>query len=289
MGGGPVTVRWRNIDVDPDTAAMLAAIAKDVGNDIFLEGIPGFGSYRTNAASGGTDTGGGHADLNLVGYSPEQCRRAETMARSKGATAYWRPALRPDGTRYGWQDHLHILRTDCGDLSQAARNQVQDYLNGYDGLYYGYDAQGRAKKMPDSGVRSFTGRRWLTLSAPVAPAPSTPVVVAKSSLEEDTLSHLLIKGGQPNTWTPVVVPNDGRTYRVSLAYGGGGSPKHVEMLVFARQKTVQTPSRLSRSMNWDWQRDVPGDITLNPGEGSVSIRWNGTADQNLSVSLVAIK
>lgn len=169
----PKTVRWRGIDVDPDTADMLTAIAKAAGDDIYVQGIPGYGSYRANAASGGTDTGGGHADLNMVGYNEEQCRRLETVARSKGACAYWRPERRPDGTRYGWQNHVHILRMDCPDLSPAARSQVADYLAGYDGLYYGPGV-----KRKDSGTRSYTSRRWLTLSAslggPVLP-PRLPV------------------------------------------------------------------------------------------------------------------
>jgi hypothetical protein len=227
----PKTVRWRGIDVDPDTADMLAAIAREAGDDIYVAGIPGYGSYRSNAASGGTDSGGGHADLNMVGYNTEQCRRVETTARKMGACAYWRPERRPDGTRYGWQNHVHILRMDCPDLSAAARAQVADYLIGFDGLYYGPGV-----KMPDTGDRSYTRRRWLALgpllskptAVPTAGGVTTPkpAPVPKeddmANVTDDQLARLLKAADRVlasgSTSPRLLNDGDGTTIRKDIGY-----------------------------------------------------------------------
>ena len=167
------TVRWRNVDVDPETAAFLIEFARIVGDDMYVQGIPGFGSYRNNPASGATDTGGGHVDINLVGFNEEQCRRAETRARSIGGAAFWRPARRADGTRYGWQEHLHILRIDTVDLSANARVQVNDYMTGWSGLPIG------GRVLRDSGNRSYTQVRWGDYKKRMQDAakPQPPVVI----------------------------------------------------------------------------------------------------------------
>lgn len=163
MGGGPVIVYWRGVTADPESALCWEAAAKDPAlHDILVRPISGFGSYRTNTASGGTDNGGGHVDINCVGLTVEQCRRLETTYRRYGNAAYWRPERRPDGTRYGWQNHLHVIRMDCADLSSGARTQVNDYLLGWNGLPIG----GRITR--DSGDRSYTSRRWLAVKKTLA-------------------------------------------------------------------------------------------------------------------------
>ena len=158
MGGGPITVIWRGITTDPESARCWEAAATDPElDDILIRPIPGYGSYRDNAASGGTDNGGGHVDLNFVGLTDAQCRRVETVYRRYGNLAFWRPERRPDGTRYGWQNHGHVLRIDCADLSDAARTQLGDYRAGYNGLPIG----GRINK--DTGDRRYLAARWLTI------------------------------------------------------------------------------------------------------------------------------
>lgn len=157
-------VTWRGITTDAESAECWEAAATDPRlDDVLIEPIPGYGSYRDNAASGGTDNGGGHGDFNLVGRTDEQCRRVETVYRSYGNAAYWRPERRPDGTRYGWQNHLHVLRIDCADLSPDARRQVtHDYFGGWSGLPIG------GELTRDSGTRAYVDRRWLTIKQEMA-------------------------------------------------------------------------------------------------------------------------
>ena len=151
-------VTWRGITTDAESAECWEAAATDPElDDVLIRPIPGYGSYRDNTASGNTDNGGGHVDLDFVGYTDEQCRRTETVYRRYGNFAAWRPERRPDGTRYGWQNHGHVLRLDCADLSDAARTQLGDYRAGYNGLPIG----GRINK--DTGDRSYLAARWLTL------------------------------------------------------------------------------------------------------------------------------
>lgn len=151
MGGGPTTVNFRGVDVDPKTADALTELAA-ISGDIHVEPIPGFGSYRSNTASGGTDTGGGHCDLNLEGRSDEDARTLETLARSIGFVAYFRPRYSPyTGNSYGWQRHLHLLRRDCTDLSSKAKWQVGEYDAGRDGL---------AVPHKDTGSRKYVGVTW---------------------------------------------------------------------------------------------------------------------------------
>lgn len=151
MGGAPATVPFRGVNVDPKTGDALAELAAISGH-IYVEPIPGFGSYRTNTASGGTDTGGGHCDLNLEGRSDEDARTLETLARSIGFVAYFRPRNSPyTGNSYGWQRHLHLLRRDCSDLSSKAQWQVGEYDAGRDGL---------AVPHKDTGSRKYVGVTW---------------------------------------------------------------------------------------------------------------------------------
>jgi hypothetical protein len=182
MGGAsPATVTFRGITVDPGTADALTELARIVGSDIYLKPIPGFGSYRTNAASGGTDTGGGHADINAEGLTDEQARRIETRARQVGFVAWFRPRTSPySGRSYGWQRHVHLIRRDCTDLSTAARAQVKAYDAGWDGL---------ATPHKDTGSRAFVGATWASYkAAQKAAAPSKPTPApapAPTPVEDD--------------------------------------------------------------------------------------------------------
>ena len=159
MGGAPVTTTWRGIVTDPETARFLDAVAAEVTNmtkaagvpDFNVTPIPGFGSYRNNTASAGTDSGGGHVDLNAEPLTDIQARILESAARKKGGTAYFRPRKSPTGFVYGWQRHVHVLRSDCADLSAPGVKQVGQYRRGLNGL---------ADNGPDIGDRSWVNVTW---------------------------------------------------------------------------------------------------------------------------------
>lgn len=173
---------WRGITTDAESALCWEAAATDPDlDDILVRPIPGYGSYRSNAASAGTDSGGGHVDINLVGLTNEQCRRIETVYRRYGNAAWWRPERSAAGVRYGWQNHLHVLRIDCADLAGPARTQIADYAGGWSGLPIG------GRTLRDSGNRGYTDRRWMTikktLAKPTNPTPPKEVNVALTAAD----------------------------------------------------------------------------------------------------------
>jgi len=160
MGGAPSTTTWRGVTVDPATAAYLDAVAAEVTvmakaagvPDFTVAPIPGCGSYQTStAASAGTHAGGGAVDINAEALTDAQARILEAAARKWGGTAWFRPRVSPAGIPYGWQRHVHILRSDCGDLAAAARTQVGQYRRGLNGL---------ANNGPDTGDRTWVDRTW---------------------------------------------------------------------------------------------------------------------------------
>lgn len=192
MGGAPTTVRFRGVDVDPKTGDALTELAA-ISGSIYVEPIPGFGSYRTNTASGGTDTGGGHCDLNLEGRSDADARTLETLARSIGFVAYFRPRNSPyTGNSYGWQRHLHLIRRDCADLSSKAKWQVGEYDAGRDGL---------AVPHKDTGSRKYVGVTWASY-----------LTNKQQALEEDPLAGITLKDIQNAVWSTPLSIGDGPAY-----------------------------------------------------------------------------
>ena len=187
MGGTPIprTVVWRGQRFDPETAAMLAAIAAAVGDDIYVRPIQG--SYSTGtAASAGTHAGGGAFDIDCEPYSDAQARRIETACRQFGAAAWFRPRVSPSGIKYGWQRHVHGLRLDCTDLSVSARVQCVAYFGGKSGL---------ADNRTDTGTRAYVGHRWAAVKAGLAKTQvgtgSVPPIggpITPPPLEDDLMS-----------------------------------------------------------------------------------------------------
>ena len=164
MGGAPRTVVWRGQRFDPETAVMLAQIAKVVGDDIYVRPIQG--SYSTGtAASAGTHAGGGAFDLDCEPLSDAQARRLESACRQFGAAAWFRPRVSPSGIKYGWQRHVHGLRLDCTDLSVAARVQTVAYFGNRSGL---------ADNRTDTGTRAYVGHRWASVKATLGKPAITP-------------------------------------------------------------------------------------------------------------------
>lgn len=199
------TTTWRGITTDTETALYLTAVAKEVTNlaqqagvpDFYVNPIPGCGSYQTStAASAGTHAGGGAVDIDCEPLTDAQARVLESAARKCGGTAWFRPRTSPTGYVYGWQRHTHILRSDCTDLSSAARAQVSDYERGLDGL---------ADNGPDTGNRSWVNQTWaaykaltqavVNIAATVVTAASAPVVPG-TPFKEDVMK-LITAPGRP--------------------------------------------------------------------------------------------
>lgn len=83
------------------------------------------GSYSTAvAASGSTHAGGGALDLGWIG------RVADVLSLRMAGFAAWHrnPSQGP------WNDHIHAIAIGDPTASPAAKNQVQDYFNGGNGL-----------------------------------------------------------------------------------------------------------------------------------------------------------
>lgn len=121
-----------------------------------LKVLRGYGSYKGNKASGGTDTGSGHADFNAEGMTDAQAQRWVLYLRRVGIMAYFRPrswyswwkkAIR----KPGWQRHIHCGLYKSADASQAMRDQWAEWLAGGDGL---------VGPERDNGDRTVIGRTF---------------------------------------------------------------------------------------------------------------------------------
>lgn len=124
--------------VDWLTRAALTAVAGRLGYDLTVVQ----GSYSTGvAASGGTHDGGGTVDL-----APFDHERKVRELRRTGFAAWYRPA-RPGV----WGAHIHAVLIGNRRLSAAARDQVAEYLAGFDGLA----GDGR-----DQGPRDYLDHRF---------------------------------------------------------------------------------------------------------------------------------
>lgn len=88
------------------------------------------GSYNSGVSqSAGTHDGGGAIDISVDGWSAEKEREAVYQLRKVGFAAWYRP------TRDGlWREHIHAIAIGDGEMSSGARQQVQEYYQGYDGL-----------------------------------------------------------------------------------------------------------------------------------------------------------
>ena len=192
------TTKWRGVTVDQTTARYLDAVAAEVTRmtkaagvpDFNVTPIPGCGSYQTSTkASAGTHAGGGAVDINAEGLTDKQARILESAARKWGGTAWFRPRTSPTGYVYGWQRHVHILRSDCGDLAYAAGKQVKAYRAGLNGL---------ANNGPDTGNRSWVNATWGaladlastigdiagTITTPPTPAPEEDIMATAAELRQ---------------------------------------------------------------------------------------------------------
>lgn len=157
-------VLWRGTTVSTDMVDPLNELARLSGSDIYVSPIKGYGSYVTNKASAGIDTGGGHLDINLVGLNSEQKLRLERIARMIGFYAdireptWWSP-IRKIWLKGSWQSHLHMVKKDTPDRSIPARAQLAEWYAGSNGLA-GFDWNGKYMHDPDDGPRQYLNQTW---------------------------------------------------------------------------------------------------------------------------------
>lgn len=144
-------VVWRGVTIDARTRDMLAEVARLTPDDLVV--TPTQGSWTTDtAASANTHAGGGAVDLRTRNLTSQQRTLLLNAMRKVGFAAWLRK------TSQGFSaDHLHAVavqpggKNDRGVLSQAAHNQVVDYLQGRNGL---------ANDGPDDGPRNWAGVTW---------------------------------------------------------------------------------------------------------------------------------
>lgn len=157
-------VLWRETIVSEDMVDPLNELARLSGDDIYVKPIKGYGSYTTNKASAGIDTGGGHVDIDLVGLTDEQKLRLERIARMVGFYAdirepKWYSPIRKIWLTAKWQSHLHMIKKDTRDLSDPARKQLNLWYAGFNGLA-GFDWNGVYTYDADDGPRQYLRQTW---------------------------------------------------------------------------------------------------------------------------------
>jgi LysM repeat protein len=141
-------------------ARLFTIRAKKLGiGDKYLQGIPYFGSWQDGStASGSIGAGGGHIDLNLVGYSKAQRELAQAIYREVGFLAMIRtPDIWSEEKQrwyhFDWQAHLHMVMKDCPHRTSLAKSQVTQWQKyAADGLTVTPDL--------DNGPRGFVWQTW---------------------------------------------------------------------------------------------------------------------------------
>lgn len=144
---------FRGVTLNTRTIQMLLRAENALGKQFRITQ----GSYSTRvSASGSTHAGGGAMDTNDAGAG---WLRAQNALRAVGFASWWRhPWQGP------WNDHIHSIAIGDPTASPAARNQVQDFLHGGDGLA-GY-ASGAWNVLQDHVARVHAGE----MVVPAGPA-----------------------------------------------------------------------------------------------------------------------
>jgi hypothetical protein len=154
-------VKWRGQTFDDRTADMLTELAR-ISGKIYIN--PTQGSYSGAAASAGTHTGGGAADLMHPSWSKADYDTVTKLARKIGFAAWHRTPAQAN-----WPRHLHLIavqkggKNDKGVLSSAAHKQVKAYFDGKNGL---------ASGKPDDATRYYVGQTWEKYKAAQKPPTS---------------------------------------------------------------------------------------------------------------------
>lgn len=184
---------WHGTLVSRDMIAPLDELKRST-RPIILP-IKGFGSYRGNAASGGTDTGSGHVDLNAEGVSETDALEVVRRGRQIGLAIFyrrrrWYSKLLKKWRQPGWQSHWHVLMEGSDDLSAAALAQLREYHAGGDGL---------VGAEPDDGDRTFVGRTWAAFLALTTPVVNVGKAVANAAnaAQRQLLANIPVTLGKP--------------------------------------------------------------------------------------------
>lgn len=112
--------------VNRRTADMLALAARWAGVTISLTQ----GSYNAGgvSASAGTHDGGGAVDINVNNWSSSTRAKVVLALRKAGFAAWLRTPAQ------GFAYHIHAIAIGDVEASRGAKNQVQSYFNGRNGL-----------------------------------------------------------------------------------------------------------------------------------------------------------
>lgn len=182
MGGSPsvpdiALVDWRGCLVSKDMVGPLNALAASVSP--YVKPIRGFGSYRDNAASGGTDGGSGHVDIyaNTTGWTDAERSKFVANGRRMGFEIFerkqkWYSPIRRIWLSEDWAWHFHLLLKDSADMSDGARKQLNQWYAGSNGLA-GFWWNGVYRYDPDEGPRQYLRQTWTQYKASIATNPTT--------------------------------------------------------------------------------------------------------------------
>jgi LysM repeat protein len=111
--------------VNERTKVMLQAAARQFGGPFALTQ----GSYnRGVSASAGTHDGGGVVDISVNNMTAARRQEAVQCLRRAGFAAWLRTPSQ------GFAYHIHACAIGDREMASAAKNQVQSYFNGRDGL-----------------------------------------------------------------------------------------------------------------------------------------------------------
>lgn len=157
-------VSWRGTSVSADMVPALDDLAGSVAP--LVVPIPGYGSYRDNPASGGTDTGSGHLDIYAATAGWTDADRAAFVAggRQRGFEVFerlprWWSPVRGIWLTASWAHHFHLILKDSADLSAGARTQLAQWYAGSNGLA-GFTWGGVWRYDPDPSPRTFLRQTW---------------------------------------------------------------------------------------------------------------------------------
>lgn len=123
-----VTVDGKTLNLR--TAKMLARAEARLGLDLYVVQ----GSYNKGVgASAGTHDGGGAIDLSVRGLSASKITEVVRQLRKVGFAAWYRPELWRNGEKV-WGPHIHAVAIGDKEMDPSARDQVEEYYAGKDGL-----------------------------------------------------------------------------------------------------------------------------------------------------------
>lgn len=147
-------VMWRGVPLDERSAAMMDAVVSLIPD---IPVTPTQGGWSGYGPSAGTHAGPGAVDIAAEDLTPQQRAELVAVMRRVGWAAWMRNPSQSD-----WPWHCHAIAVGCPNLPAAARDQVEDYLEGRNGL---------ANEGPDDGPRDWVGctfEEWENSEMPIS-------------------------------------------------------------------------------------------------------------------------